>query len=323
MVPLLILFELIDLFIFRQILIFLYGCGILAMETCIMQIRICWTSGTMFSSRSLAPHPFPARTGISHTYKDVYPSLISLCLCEVIDTMGSSVLDQAESTVGEEGMWGRLQSARLCWAWLRPGLFALSFSRIHHSFINFLKGKESLFNELLWRKLSKGEKKRNTVSSLLPRLMTCITPTIVLFRQPSSLADIKFVCSHMVDLLLFFLSMQLGFSEETWWVRRRRGGEDSHLQNAVDVPFWLYTGCTQASWRESAVAAMQMRSELVPPWLFYSFEHSENVGVHVKTALWGSSDMWGCLAQTQHIITQSIWQRYRANLYVTVPEQLL
>lgn len=49
----------------------------------------------------------------------------------------------------------------------------------------------------------------------------------------------------------------------------------------------------------------------------------ENVGVHVKTALWGSSDMWGCLAQTQHIITQSVWQRYRANLYVTVPEQLL
>lgn len=85
-----------------------------------------------------------------------------------------------------------------------PGYGSLIF--MNTSFIHkFLKGKESLFNELLWRKLSKGEKKRNTVSSLLPRLMTCITPTIVLFRQPSSLANIKFVCSHMVELLLFFI----------------------------------------------------------------------------------------------------------------------
>lgn len=49
----------------------------------------------------------------------------------------------------------------------------------------------------------------------------------------------------MVQSLLF-LSMQLGFSEGARWVRGRRGGEDSHLQNAVDVPFWLYAGCTQA-----------------------------------------------------------------------------
>lgn len=51
---------------------------------------------------------------------------------------------------------------------------------------------------------NKAREKRNTLSYLLPRLMTCITPIIVLFRQPSYLADIKFVCSHMVELLLFF-----------------------------------------------------------------------------------------------------------------------
>lgn len=37
--PLLILVEIIDLFIFRQILIFLYGYGILVTGTCIMQIK--------------------------------------------------------------------------------------------------------------------------------------------------------------------------------------------------------------------------------------------------------------------------------------------
>lgn len=49
------------------------------------------------------------------TYKDVYTSLISLSICEVTDTMGNFGSGWTlGSTPGEEGMWGRLQNARLC-----------------------------------------------------------------------------------------------------------------------------------------------------------------------------------------------------------------
>lgn len=89
--------------------------------------------------------------------------------------------------------------------------------------------------------------RENNCELLLPRLMTCITPIIVLFRQPSYLADIKFVCSHMAVLLLFFVHAagilwgnMMGQGEEG------KGGEDSRLLNAVDVPSRLCAGYTQA-----------------------------------------------------------------------------
>lgn len=102
--PLLILVEITNLFIFRQILIFLYGCGILVTENCMKQIKgICWTDEAMFSSRSLAPSPLPARTCLSH----IRP-------VHIVDKSLHSVLGQAGSTLGEEGIGGRLQTARLC-----------------------------------------------------------------------------------------------------------------------------------------------------------------------------------------------------------------
>lgn len=63
--------------------------------------------------------------------------------------MGSSILDQAGGTLGEEGTWGRLQSAdcAMCVATARA-FYSLIF--VNTSFIHkFLKEKESLFNALL------------------------------------------------------------------------------------------------------------------------------------------------------------------------------
>lgn len=113
MVPLLILVEIIGLFLFRQILIFLYGCGILVTETCIMQIKgVCWTNESFPLDLWLHIPSLPGQVYLTHT--------TPVCIIDksvalvVIDIMGSSVLRQAGSTLGEEGTWRRLQSARLC-----------------------------------------------------------------------------------------------------------------------------------------------------------------------------------------------------------------
>lgn len=103
----------------------------------------------------------------------------------------------------------------------------------------------------------------------------------------------------------------------------RRGGQPSPKcsGHAFRALRWLHSG----RYKLTGIGSGSHANEVIvgSSVAFCSSESTENVGVHVKTALWGSSDMWGCLAQAQHIITQSVWQRYRANLYVTVPEQLL
>lgn len=187
-----------------------------------------------------------------------------------------------------------------------------------------------MFNELLWRKQSKGRKKSKYVNSLLPRLMTCITPIIVLFRLPSYLANIKFVCSHTVVLLLLFFVLHYWDSLRKHDGQEEEGRRGQPSQKWGGSAFlalrWLHSGRYKLTGISSGSHANEVRvGSSVAFFFFFCFSFpklSENVGVHVKTALWGSSDMWGCLAPTQHIITRSIWQHYRANLYVTVPEQL-
>lgn len=97
------------IYVCRQALTFLCGCGILITETCVVQMKgVCWTDEAMFSSGSWAPRPLPARTGTSHTCNtrmhcwQVSPSMGSWA------SLGSSILGQAWGTLGEDRAWGRL-----------------------------------------------------------------------------------------------------------------------------------------------------------------------------------------------------------------------